>query len=78
MALVTSLPNISNIVSEGDDLRQDTADAITAVEIVAAYGAGGKASAGQLRDFFIAAANAAHKATGDKNFTVGMVPVSGS
>ncbi|HEF4776436.1 hypothetical protein KTE28_18330 [Burkholderia multivorans] len=63
--LVTNLPDIRLAYSDGDDLRWDTAQAITAVEIAASRGDGGKASAAALRDFFIAAANAANVASGE-------------
>ncbi|KVD50610.1 hypothetical protein BGV67_02750 [Burkholderia ubonensis] len=68
--LVTNLPNIREAYAQGDDLRWDTSQAVTRVEEAAARGAGGVASAATLRDFFIAAANAAHAATGDKLKTV--------
>jgi hypothetical protein len=62
--LVTKLPRIEHIVSDGGDLREDTAGCISAIEVVAARGVSGKASAGVLRDFFIAAANACDVAAG--------------
>jgi len=69
--LLTKLPDIQKVVSDGDDLRADTADAITAVEIAAKRSASGLAAAGKLRDFFIAAANAADRAAGgDGDVTV--------
>ncbi|EML1602123.1 hypothetical protein CPT_Paku_051 [Burkholderia phage Paku] len=68
--LVTDLPNIREVYGQGDDLRWDASQAVTAVELAAARGAGGVTSAATLRDFFIAAANAAHAATGDKTKTV--------
>ncbi|KVM61733.1 hypothetical protein WJ58_04020 [Burkholderia ubonensis] len=68
--IVTALPDIRTVYSDGDDLRWDAAQAVTAVEIAASRGAGGVVSAAKLRDFFIAAANAAHAATGDTLKTV--------
>ncbi|HDR9131376.1 hypothetical protein [Burkholderia vietnamiensis] len=69
MALVTALPDIRLVYSDGDDLRWDTAQAVTAVELAAARGAGGVASAKALRDFFIAAANLCDAAGGTPDVT---------
>lgn len=58
------LPYVGDICSTGFELRTASADAISAVEIAAGYGDSGKTSAAQLRDFFIACANACHAVTG--------------
>ena len=58
------LPNISLVTSNHFSLRVDCAKAISAVEIQAQRAASGTDSAIQLRDFFIACANAADKAAG--------------
>lgn len=51
-------------VNRAFDLRKDAARAISHVQIAAAHGAGGLASAETLRDFFVACANAADLASG--------------
>ncbi|KAF1043420.1 MAG: hypothetical protein GAK35_02204 [Herbaspirillum frisingense] len=58
------LPNLALVTSNHFDLRVDCARAISNVEIQASRAASGKDSATQLRDFFLACANAADKAAG--------------
>lgn len=62
--LPQNLPSLERTISGGADLRFDSADAISFVEVAAARSQSGKMSAAGLRDFFIAAANAAHVASG--------------
>jgi hypothetical protein len=61
--LQTALPSIERVVNDGGDLREDTAAAISYVELVQSRNPSAT-SAAVLRDFFIAAANAADKAAG--------------
>lgn len=68
--LYDKLPNVGDICSSGFDLRVDCAQAVSAVEIAAGSGASGLTSAAKLRDFFIAAANAADKAAGGSGSAV--------
>lgn len=62
-------------VNRAFDLRKDAARAISHVQLAAGYGAGGVASAGTLRDFFIACAAACNTAAGQTS-TVARVPAS--
>jgi len=59
-----NLPSLERTVSGGAELRYATSDAISFVQVAAQRSDSGKNSAAVLRDFFIAAANAAHAATG--------------
>jgi hypothetical protein len=58
------LPKLEGTINNGADIRYDTADAISFVEVAAKRAASGVTSAHMLRDFYIAAANAADKAAG--------------
>lgn len=62
------------IVNGGFRLRLDCAKAISAVEIVAQTGPSGVTTAQNLRDFFIACANAADKAAGGDGTAVAYTP----
>jgi len=57
------LPDLRHVV-RGFKLRVDAARAISHAETSAANGAVSKEAATNLRDFFVAAANAADKVTG--------------
>jgi len=57
------LPDVRHVV-RGFKLRVDAARAVSQVELLAASGAASVEAAESLRDFFVAAANAADKAAG--------------
>lgn len=68
--LPQNLPSIERNVSDGADLRFDSAAAISFIEVQAGRSASGKASAALLRDFFIACANGCNVASGNVLTTV--------
>lgn len=61
---IDQLPALERVSSWGGNIRIDTASLISMVEINAARGTGGRDSAVKARDFFLAAAEACHKASG--------------